>query len=182
MEKGQGRRPKTTHIEIREMSPAAIWRGIVVELTRLADARNKPVNTFAPIHQFGIFPETEPNRTIRVNCAFAENGKPTVVVIDASYKKAHTQQLVLRAKWVGDEPQKVDIDPSKIPGAKSILPPEVVGAYALHMLGEMRQRALDQKAQQEQEEQERQPEHEPQQPTETPFVMFMPESYGEGNN
>ncbi len=183
MERGQGKKPDDIPaIEIRELTPDAIWKGIFIELDRLGQARDIPVNMLAPFHNFSMPPEAERNYNIRANAAFAENGKPTLVVIDLSYKMAHAQQIVLKTTWNEDEPQEVEVDPSKIANTKSVLPPEMVGAYTLFMLSEMTQRALTQKAQQEQERQEGRQQQEPDQPAQPPLVILMPDSYGSGNN
>lgn len=183
MERGQGKRPKDIPlIEIRELTPEAIWKGIFVELEKLGQARDIPVNRLAPFYSFGIPPETERNYNLRANAAFTENGKPTVVVIDLSYKKAHTQQIVMKATWGTAEPDMVEVDLSRIQGAESVIPPEMVGAYALFMLDQMTRRALAQKEQQEQERQRLQQAQELNQPEASPFVILMPDSYGSGNN
>ena len=183
VERGQSKRPEDIPaIEIVELTPDAIWKGIFVELNNLAQARDMPVNHLAPFHNFSIPPEKERNYNVRVNPAFAENGRPTVVVIDLSYKKAHAQQIVLKATWGEQAPEAVEVDPSKIAGAESVIEPEMTGAYALFALGEMVKRAVAKKAQQEQERQEEQQQQDPDQLVQPPFAILMPDSYGSGNN
>ena len=125
---------KNRVIEIHEADVGAIWQKMFVQMSRLAEIRKKSVTDFAPSGGFYVYPEPvniAPVHGLRVNpAATTAEGKPRIIVVDATYYNKPTQQIVLEAEWNGNEPTITVNNPSKIHGAKSVLPYGALGALA----------------------------------------------------
>ncbi len=125
-------------IEVREADAGVIWQKMFVQMSRLAEVRKKAVTDFAPVDGFYVYPEQmnmPPVHGLRINPAAADTeGKPRIIVVDATYHNRPTQQIILEAQWNGNEPTITTNNPSKFPGAKSVLPYPALGAIAIAII------------------------------------------------
>ncbi len=133
-------------IEVHETDAGAVWQKMFIQMSRLAEVRKRAVTDLAPVEGFYVYPEQTdmpPVHGLRINPAAADaQGKPRIIVIDATYHNRPTQQVVLEAQWEGNEPTITTNNPSKLPGAKFVLSYPALGAIAVAIIEHRIQHAI----------------------------------------